>query len=223
MPKWNYLINRKKVVKVLVKEICKLAHISIKKNGVFRIVVPGGLSYQDVYKELSKLNLAWSKWHFYITDERVLPRNHKNRNDTMLNKLLFESIYIPRRNINFFDFSEGVNNSLIQYTSIVEKVKNFDLVLLGVGTDGHVASLFPGRDFQDKEAVIIEKSSPKRPKIRISLSLSRLNKSLNIFKLVLGKEKKPIMRAIKSNKSIPANFITSNNEQIFTLGSNKFL
>jgi len=200
-----------------------LAHISIKKNGVFRIVVPGGLSYQDVYKELSKLNLAWSKWHFYITDERVLPRNHKNRNDTMLNKLLFESIHIPRRNINFFDFSKGINKSLNKYSSIVEKVTNFDLVLLGIGSDGHVASLFPGRELKDKGEVIIEKSSPKRPKIRVSLSLSRLNKSFNIFKLILGKEKKKIMKAIKLNKNIPANFVTNNSEQIFTLSSHKFL
>jgi len=223
MSKWNYSINRKKIAKVLIKEICKLAFFSIKKNGVFRIVVPGGLSYKDVYIELSKLNLAWNKWHFYITDERVLPKNHKNRNDTMLNKLLFESIDIPSRNINFFDFSKGIKHSIRQYHTKIGKIYNFDLVLLGVGSDGHVASLFPGCEHQGNKEVIIEKLAPKLPKIRVSLSLSRLNKSMNIFKLIVGKEKKVIIKALKSNKDIPANNVSSKNEKIFTLSSNKFL
>jgi len=223
MPKWNYVINRKKITKVLVKEICKLAHFSIKQNGVFRVVVPGGLSYKDVFIGISKLDLAWNKWHFYITDERVLPINHKNRNDTMLRKLLLDSIQIPKRNINLFDFNKGIKHSVRQYYSKIEKINNFDLVLLGVGLDGHVASLFPGCKPQNNKEVIIEKLAPKLPKIRISLSLSRLNKSMNIFKLIVGKEKKVIIKALKSNKDIPANNISCKNEKIFTLSSNKFL
>ena len=77
----------------------------------------------------------------------------------------------------------------LEYENTLKKIDKFDVVLLSMGEDGHIASLFPNHIYSEGQMVVIEQDSPKPPKERISMSYQQLNKAHYIFKLIIGESK----------------------------------
>ena len=118
-----------------------------------------------------------------------MPKNDRNRNDSKIYEIWLNNGKIPKKNINFICAELGVDEALKHYNTVLKNNITFDLVLLGMGEDGHTASLFPNRTYNQNDSVIAEYNSPKYPKERISLSFTMLNRSKYVYKLVSGSSK----------------------------------
>lgn len=207
--------NKKNLFKNLHAEILDIAKKSIIKKGFFSIVLTGGKSILGLYQILSKSVSNFEKWHIYISDERFLPKNHQDRNDKAINKIWLNNKRIPKKNIKFIQAELGLDKARKDYENKLKKVDTFDLVLLSVGSDGHISSLFPGHKYDKLQNVVIEMNSPKPPKERISMSYKRLNNTKNLFKIIIGSSKKPIVMRLLNGERLSANSIRHKKEFFF--------
>ena len=212
---WMTFKDTKILTEYLVEDILSIANESINKNSKFSIVLAGGNSFLDSYKILRESNSDWKKWHIYIGDERCLPINDKERNDKIIHDVWLNNDKIPKKNINFIKAELGIKNAVQQYETVLNNITSFDLVLLGMGDDGHTASLFPNHSYDQDKSVVAEYNAPKYPKERISLSYSRLNNSQNVFKLVCGRSKSKALGLWINNVELPINQIYGNFEKVY--------
>ena len=214
---WKIFKDSKILSECLAADIIKVANELIDKNDQFNIVLAGGTSFLDSYKLLRDARSNWLKWHIYISDERCLPKNDRNRNDCKIYEVWLNNEKIPKKNINFISAELGINEAVKHYEMILKKQDFFDLVLLGMGEDGHTASLFPNRICNQNDSVVAEYNSPKFPKERISLSYSRLNKSKYVYKLISGPSKSQALNLWIKGEKLPINQISGKKEQVYIL------
>jgi len=201
--------------KALGQEILNIAEKSIFEKGCFNIVLTGGQSALNLYKILSEFDSTWSKWHIYIGDERFLPMGHNDRNDKIINEIWLDNSTIPKKNIHFIKAELGLLEARSEYEGVLKKIDKFDVVLLSMGEDGHIASLFPGHTYSKEKMVVIEYCSPKPPKERISMSYAQLNKATNVFKLIIGKSKQGPLDLLKKGISLPISKVYKGRERFF--------
>ena len=112
---WHIFNNRESLSKQLAEEVLRIAKKSIQKKDTFSMVLTGGQSSLDLYKILSKANSSWSKWHLYITDERLLPDDYPERNDRVIKKIWLDDSAIPKQNIHFIRAEVGLLEAQQEY------------------------------------------------------------------------------------------------------------
>ena len=186
---WIIFDDEISLSKALAQEILNIAKKSIFEKDFFSIVLTGGQSVLNLYKILSKADSNWDKWHIYIGDERFLPAGHKDRNDQIINEIWLNNSTIPQKNIHFIKAELGLLDARVEYENTLKRIDKFDVVLLSMGEDGHIASLFPNHIYPEEQMVVVEQGSPKPPKERVSMSYQQLNKAHYIFKLIIGESK----------------------------------
>ena len=187
---------------------------SINKFGTASLVVPGGSSPIKIFKDLSQIELSWSKVQITLVDDRLVDPQNENSNQ----KLLSEYFFINKaKNANFFPLSEDLIFN--------KKFKiPFDVTLIGMGEDGHFASLFPSM-IGDKEGFSIEanhkifKTSPQGEPFlpRITMNLSLIMSSELIILLVKGKAKQNILELAKNDETYPIHFLLKNKHKNFII------
>ena len=196
-------------------EIVQLEEHSIKERGKFSLVLSGGETPKTLYKLLAtkyRDKIDWQHVHLYWGDERYVPHDDPASNYRMAYETLISKIDIPKENTHPIptDF-ENPQDAANAYASVVKNAMPFDLILLGLGDDGHIASLFPGPGGGDAgrhAELVIVTHSPKPPATRISLTMRVINESRNVFFLVSGKEKKEAFdRVMKGDLSLPASHV----------------
>ena len=207
---WIIFDNDISLAKALAQEVLNIAEDSILKKDYFSIVLTGGQSVLRLYKILSESYSDWNKWHIYIGDERFLPVGHKDRNDRVINEIWLDNSTIPKNNIHFIKTELGLLKAKLEYEETLKKIDKFDVVLLSMGEDGHIASLFPNHVYPEDQMIVVEHDSPKPPKERISMSYGRLNKSDYIFKLIIGESKQEAVDLLKQNINLPISQIQGN-------------
>ena len=107
------------------------------------IALPGGNTPALCLKIVSKSDLPWNKIHWYLGDERCYPVNHEDRNDTMIRKNIWSLINSPEENYHPIPAELGAEAAARKYCDEINKADGLDIALLGMGEDGHTASLFP--------------------------------------------------------------------------------
>ncbi len=212
---WSIFENIDKLSAQVADDILDIAKISIKLTGSFKIVLAGGKSLIPTYKILSHSNADWSRWHIYIGDERCLPLKNKERNDHDINIIWLNNSPIPKKNIHFIRAELDAKQAARHYETTLKEVENFDVTLLSMGEDGHTASLFPGHQYDNKRDIVIINNSPKKPKQRISLSRSRLNRSNKVFKIISGSSKCNAVKQWLNNIQLPINQINGDSEKVY--------
>lgn len=181
----------------LAADIIALANSCIAEKNSFHIVLAGGETPRSVYTLLRHAVTDWAKWQVYFGDERCEPAHHKNRNDTMAFDAWLTHVAIPSGQIHSIPAELPQQACVEQYTDILNNAGHFDLVLLGLGEDGHTASLFPGNDWgteANAPDVLAVSNAPKAPAQRITLSARRLSAADHVWFLVRGDSKKEILR-----------------------------
>ena len=214
---WIVFDSKRSLSKSLAEDILKIAQQSIDNKGCFSIVLAGGQSPIELYKILQESSSDWNKWNVYIGDDRYLPKNDKERNDYIIEKVWLNSSVIPKDNIFFIESESelGMMDARKKYENILEGIEKFDVVLLSVGEDGHTASLFPSHEYVEGVNVVLEYNSPKMPKERISMSYSRLNQSKNVFKIIIGKSKQEAASLWLQGEKLPISRINGDNEKVY--------
>ena len=189
---------------VAARFLTKLGHI-LGLEDVSHIVLTGGSMGAAVLAAVNadpaRDSIDWSRVHFWWGDERWLPRGDAERNETQSREALLDHIAVPAANIHAFAASgEGVelDDAALRYAHELtanaapgESLPKFDITLLGVGPDGHIASLFPERSgIRVKEATVIAvRNSPKPPPERLSLTLPVINSSERVWLVLAGGDK----------------------------------
>ncbi len=191
----------------LAEKICALGNTCIKEKNIFSVVLAGGETPRGIYARLSHCNSDWSRWHIYFSDERCLPAGHPDRNDSMARSVWLDHVAIPAQNIHAIPAHPSTKESISQYNQTLAHIDTFDLVLLGLGEDGHTASLFPGHDWGTDEhatATLAVNNAPKPPPQRISMSARRLSSSRQLWFIVTGKHKQDAVAHWQRGDNIPA-------------------
>ena len=177
---------------------------AIKKTGVASLVVSGGSSPIKIFEELSEIDLPWSKVQITLVDDRLVDAKDINSNQ----KLLLDHLLKKKaKNANFFLLTEDfiLNNEF--------KIP-FDVTLLGMGEDGHFASLFPNMigDYDafniNAEYKVFKTSSNGDPFLpRITMNLSLILNSEVIILLVKGKMKEYILKQANVEDNVPLHYL----------------
>ena len=164
---------------------------TVEEKDYANIALPGGRSIIPFLHELKGLNEdVLSKLHFYLTDERI--QGVKNK-DTLYKEAFDELLESARIRIEQIHFPESLEKMK------EELVKSFDIIILGVGEDGHIASLFPEDDALETQEKVVEiNNSPKPPSNRITLTFNAMNKDATIVLLFFGESKKEALKRFKN-------------------------
>ena len=143
---WQVFEDAEQLAQTLTATILETAESSIKKKGSFHFITAGGTTPNRCYDLLSDADADWSKWHIYMGDGRVLPFTHPERNSQALLIHWLKHNDVPVKQINFMNTEAGIEKSAKAYAKLIAGIDTFDLCLLGMGEDGHTASLFPGHE-----------------------------------------------------------------------------
>jgi 6-phosphogluconolactonase len=185
------------------------AQNAIGQRGAFHLVLAGGTTPQRVHELLRGAAADWAHWQIWFGDERCLPPDDTERNSRMAHTAWLDHVPIPRCNIHCIPAERGPDAGATAYAQELAGVAEFDLVLLGLGEDGHTASLFPGRDWSvtGLPPVLAVIDAPKPPPQRISLSPARLAATRQLVFLVTGAGKRAVVQDWRSGVVIPASQI----------------
>ncbi|KAH7440268.1 hypothetical protein KP509_04G099200 [Ceratopteris richardii] len=197
----------------LADYISERADAAVKDRGSFSIALSGGSlisTMSKLYEPPYNKIIDWSKWHVFWADERVVPRNHPDSNyklakDGLLSKvpIIPGQVYSINDSLSADAAAEDYEFGLRQLvkTRIVDAASSsdspkFDLILLGMGPDGHIASLFPGHPLtheKDKWIASI-KDSPKPPPERITFTFPVINSAANVAMVITGSNKADVLQ-----------------------------
>ena len=192
--------------------IIERAKIAIREKGSFSLVLSGGTTPVNVYKLLANEQVDFEKWHIYFGDERCFPLNHLERNSNVAESTWLSKVNILKSNIFIIPAELGNTEGALAYEKILDKNKPFDLVMLGLGDDGHIASLFPTHQWDNSKQVISVSNAPKSPSNRISLTPSRLSNAEDVLFLISGKNKVNAFKQWEEGVDLPANLISARNK-----------
>jgi 6-phosphogluconolactonase len=200
---------------VVADQYINIAQQAIATNGKFYVALAGGNTPQRLYETLASpafaRRIAWDHVHVYFGDERCVPPDDPASNYRMAWESLLSRVPIPSGQVHRIagelspeEAAEDYEGQLAQLPSTLEGLPRFDLVLLGLGRDGHVASLFPASDALEERrrfavAVRYERREPAaadRAVWRVTLTLPVINAARHLFMLVAGNDKAQIVNKV---------------------------
>ncbi len=203
---WHLYPNADLIAQRLAAAISRLAAEAIAARGDFHLVLAGGHTPKAVYDLLPDCGATWERWHLYYGDERCLPVEDPERNSRMLRDSGLGQVPIPSRQQHVIPAELGAEAAAAAYVPVLP-AQRFDLVLLGMGEDGHCASLFPGQEIgfaADVADALPVHHSPKPPADRVSLSAARLQRTRALFFVITGAGKAPAVQRWRAGEDLPA-------------------
>lgn len=175
-----------------------------KRGAPLTAALPGGRTPLPLFAELAKMRLPWRNAVFFMSDERLVPLSSRHSNFGTAQRALFSKTDIPPANLHPARAAAALEKQLLAATGGSGRL---DLVFLGLGADGHTASLFPGSPALRSGRLAAPAGAPRgtTPRRRITLTLKALNRARTVILLAAGPEKKNIfLRAAAGDKKIPA-------------------
>ena len=200
---WHHFKNAEQVAHSAVHRILLKAQEAISHRGIFKLVLAGGTTPGRIYELLSEQQQEWSKWHLFIGDERCLESNDPERNSLMIKQTLLDKINFPDNNFHPINAQSGPEQAASEYAELIVSFLPFDLTLLGIGEDGHTASLFPGQQHDETKLTHAVYNAPKPPPERVSLSKKAISHSDEVLILVTGKNKKTAVQQWQQGEPLP--------------------
>lgn len=206
--RWRSFSTQDEINQAALKRILQAADEAIAQYGSFLIVLAGGGTPKSVYQLLAKEKADWPNWHVYHNDDRCLPVDHNERNSKMARDAWLNHVAIPQDQIHDIPAELGNIDGAKAYAKTLEGLRTFDMVILGLGEDGHTASLFPGQSVDNSADAVPVFNSPKPPADRVTISQHRLNNTHEVLFLVTGAGKQDAVNNWLSGEAIPATLIS---------------
>ncbi|KAJ3043389.1 6-phosphogluconolactonase [Rhizophlyctis rosea] len=185
-----------------------ISHLSanaISRSARFTVALSGGSLPKILAADLkNNTTIDFTKWHIFFADERVVPLDHEDSNYKACKDTLFDAISVPREQIYTVDASLSHDKAAEEYTQQLKKVfggdavPSIDLILLGMGPDGHTCSLFPGHpllEVKDRWVASLD-DSPKPPPQRITLTYPVVSNAETVAFVATGESKAEILHNI---------------------------
>lgn len=220
--------NKNIVVGESLEEISGLAvekflEVYSKKNGKIKVAFSGGKTPKLFLEKLADADLSWTDIEVFLVDERNVPITADGSNFKLLNQSLLANIEIPLNNIHSIPYFTNPSKSTMFFINDLKisfdlndgEYPEFDFILLGIGDDGHTASLFP--EIFDKntiELAVTVTGLDRVPYDRISLSMNVINNCSNVVFLISGESKSEIVKKVFYNNDLnyPASHVNPQNK-----------
>ncbi|ACZ39853.1 MAG: 6-phosphogluconolactonase [Sphaerobacter thermophilus] len=201
-----------------------IAREQIAQRERFTVALSGGSTPRALYRLLAEPPQAdaidWSRVHVFWSDERCVPPDHEQSNYRMARETLLDHVPIPHDQIHRIEAEREPSDAAAHYAATLTRVfglgvgemPDFGLILLGIGADGHTASLFPGtRALTVRGVPVVENVVPQLDTMRITLTVPVITEAANIMVLAAGEDKAPaVHRALEAPyapEQTPAQFI----------------
>lgn len=209
----HILPDDKILSKALAEWITKFIIIVLENKSYFSIVLSGGNTPKSLYRELAEnqdeYKIDWGKVIVFWGDERVVPFTDERNNAAMAYKSLLNKVSVLPKNIYRMRTDISPEQAVEEYDKVLhhffkEDETTFDLVLLGMGDDGHTLSLFPGADaINDTTSWVRQVYNKEQKMYRITLMPAIVNKSQKIVFMIAGKNKAPIVKNVLEDNYQP--------------------
>ncbi len=200
---WVLFDSAEEVAQAACQRILKCADEAITARGRFQLVLAGGTTPQRSYQLLADAEADWCHWQLYFGDERCLPPTNAARNSRMVEQAWIGRVDIPPSQIHPIPAELGPQQGAAEYNRLIGNLLLFDMVLLGMGEDGHTASLFPGHHHPANAAVVAVHDAPKPPPERVSLSAATLGNCRHLLYLITGADKQQGVTAWRKGEPLP--------------------
>lgn len=221
------------LVQALAEHLLALANSTLAEGGAerfFRIALSGGGTPQALYTLMASPDYAsrfpWARTQFFMVDDRFVPHSHADSNGGMLQRLLFDKVPVPPDNIFLMpdsgppaDAARAYETTLRRATGLTELATTdtattpplLDVCLMGIGTDGHTASLFPGLSVLDNTTDWVAHCTPTTaPHTRLTLTYPAIAASRHVIFLVAGASKQAVLgRILAQDTSLPSTHVTA--------------
>ena len=199
----------------------KLRRQALEERGRFWLALSGGRTPEQLYHRLATVSTEseWTSTDFFFSDERCVPPDHSESNFLLAEQALFRPLSIPQPRIHRMRGEHPDPDAAArEYEDVLQAATNaaggewphLDLVLLGVGNDGHTASLFPGTDaLHERRRWVAVGHAPSDPPTRLTLTLGVINQATVVLFLASGESKAGIVKTIlepqqESDRQLPA-------------------
>lgn len=200
--------DSEQLAEVVADALARYIHAAVAERGVCHMVFPGGRSPRRVLEQLREKNLPWCALHLYPSDERCVPLSDPERNDRLIDELLLNHVTLPPENLHRMPAELGPEEGALRYSQLLSRTPRFDIALLGMGPDGHTASLFPNHPAaRDGRQAVPVWDAPRPPSSRISIGFRRLADALTRKVIVLGPDKLPLFNSLDSLNETPVALI----------------
>jgi 6-phosphogluconolactonase len=197
------------LVRAAADRVIELARGAIAAHHQFTVALAGGSTPRPVYELLASAPFAsrtdWSRWHVFWSDERCVPPDHPESNYRMARESLLDRVPIPPHHVHRIRGEDEPANAAAAYERTLRAFfgandgppeRSFDLVLLGMGEDGHTASLFPGTPPVTEAWRWVLPNRGPSPTWRITLTPVVLNAATAVVFLVAGENKAERLRDV---------------------------
>lgn len=215
-PEIRILTTPQELFAAAAEEIVRTATEAVTQRGRFTIALSGGSTPKQLYNLLAtnaRTTLPWDRMHFFWGDERHVQPTDPDSNYRMVEEAMLSKVPVPASNVFRFR-AENPDAAAVaeEYEKTLRKffqtgsteVPRFDLILLGMGPDGHTASLFPGTAaLQQKSRLVVANWVEKLKTNRLSLTLPVLNAGRCVMFLVSGTDKAQVLRTVLEDKNAP--------------------
>ncbi len=191
------------VAEETARRISAAARCAIEAHGRFRCVLAGGRTPLAAYECLVEQPEDWVHWHLFLGDERCLPPDDPERNSRAIELALTERVAIPSANLHWIPAEAGAASAARRYDALIATRMPFDLILLGMGEDGHTASLFPGHVTPADVRAASVHEAPKPPPDRVTLTPLALAAAPQRLILVTGAGKREALAAWRRGADLP--------------------
>lgn len=192
-----------------------MMHAALAATGPFRISLSGGSTPKTLYTLLAsdefRSRFPWPRVSWFWGDERFVPYDHPDSNYRMAREAMLAKAPVPPENIHPVPTDGDPDDAARRYERTLQEIYGaetldpqrplFDLTLLGLGTDGHTASLLPGEPVLNERTRWVAAVSHGRPEVRITLTYPAIDSSRRVAFLVTGTEKAAIFSAIRTGQS----------------------
>jgi 6-phosphogluconolactonase len=184
------------------------ARAAIAKRGVFHVALAGGSTPKGLYQKLATSpyleHIDWARVHLFFGDERCVPATHDDSNFKMARQALIDLVPIPAENVHRMPTESGdAADVAVRYADTLETVMDgqpFDLVLLGLGPDGHIASLFPDTAALDvTDTLTTSLYVEKFASWRVTLTYPIINAARQVIVFIAGETKAAIVNDINTD------------------------
>jgi 6-phosphogluconolactonase len=209
--------DRSAVQQAVVSDFQDAARAAIDARGVFLVAVAGGSIAPLCFPALAALALDWSRVDFFQVDERAVPPDHPDSNFGEVDRLWLKPAGVPADRVHRMrgedtDLRAASEAYGVELQRVAGSPPALDFVLLGVGTDGHIASLFPGHAALKEQAALVVPmdDAPKPPPRRITLTMPVLAGAVRILVMAAGEGKAEVVRqALEPGSPLPLGLLVS--------------
>ena len=210
---YRQVADSREAAKAALAFLLQQSAAAIVERGRFIFAMSGGRTPKLLYQMLATTDQDWSRWHLLYGDERCLPRSDRGRTSTMVEQCWLSKVNFPADNHHVPLVELGADVAAMDYGAAIESLLPIDLVLLGMGEDGHTASLFPGQTHPEQVVVPVH-NSPKPPADRVSLSYTTLRNATTVCFLVTGSAKRESLERWLQGADLPIARVHGRNQTV---------